>query len=323
MVLLYGENEGLISHRANTLTMAVIGAKDDPFRVTWLSRDEHGRLEEESLAIAMIPGRRVIRVREAGDSLVLNVKRVLDAPGESLVVLEAGALLARGKLRSLCESAGQVMAIPCYPEEARGLQRLLDHALAIANLHLEPEVKSWAISQLSGDHMAVQNELEKLILYAGSASELTLSDVQQCLGDQAAVSLEDSVFSASCGNVQGADRSLDLALQAGNSAVTACRALLGHMMKIKLAGVAVKEGSTVDNAVRSLRPAVFYSRLSQFALAVRLWPAGEVESCLEAVRRAEIHCKQSQSPDELLVHRLFLGMAQQSASRLREATIKV
>ena len=36
LVVLHGEDEGLVRQRADTLTLAVVGAKDDPFRVAWL-----------------------------------------------------------------------------------------------------------------------------------------------------------------------------------------------------------------------------------------------------------------------------------------------
>ena len=56
VVVLHGEDEGLVRQRADALTLLVAGARDDPFRVSWLSDGEHGRLLEEASAIAMLGG---------------------------------------------------------------------------------------------------------------------------------------------------------------------------------------------------------------------------------------------------------------------------
>ena len=93
VVLLHGEDEGMVRHRAGVLTQAVLGRGDDPFRLAWLAREDHDRLAEEADAIAMTGGRRVVRVRDAGDALAAAVRRVGEAGGDSLVILEAGALL--------------------------------------------------------------------------------------------------------------------------------------------------------------------------------------------------------------------------------------
>ncbi|HJS87316.1 MAG TPA: DNA polymerase III subunit delta, partial [Acetobacteraceae bacterium] len=65
VVLLYGEDVGMIRERAEALTRAVAGGLDDPFRVAELARDEVDRLEVEAASLSLTGGRRVVRVREA------------------------------------------------------------------------------------------------------------------------------------------------------------------------------------------------------------------------------------------------------------------
>ena len=65
VVLLHGEDVGLIRDRASRLVRAVAGASDDPFRVAELDRDGFGRIAEEMASLSLTGGRRVVRVREA------------------------------------------------------------------------------------------------------------------------------------------------------------------------------------------------------------------------------------------------------------------
>ncbi|MDT8266633.1 DNA polymerase III subunit delta, partial [Roseomonas sp. DSM 102946] len=71
LVLLYGDDPGLVRERSDALLRAVVGG-DDPFRVAELARDQAqrgGALAGEAAALAMTGGRRFVRVRDATDAL--------------------------------------------------------------------------------------------------------------------------------------------------------------------------------------------------------------------------------------------------------------
>ena len=75
VVLLYGDDSGLIRDRAEALVRMVAGTLDDPFRVVELARDELARLPEEAASLSLTGGRRVVRVREAGEAALAGVRR--------------------------------------------------------------------------------------------------------------------------------------------------------------------------------------------------------------------------------------------------------
>src|SRR4051794_40119581 len=68
VVLLHGEDAGLIRERAEALVRVVAGSLDDPFRVAELERDAWPQLPAEAASLSLTGGRRVVRVREATDA---------------------------------------------------------------------------------------------------------------------------------------------------------------------------------------------------------------------------------------------------------------
>lgn len=74
-VLIYGPDAGLVRERLNIMTKAVAGAVDDPFRVIEFTADvlsdDPARLPDEAAAMALTGGRRVVRIRDAGDSTAI------------------------------------------------------------------------------------------------------------------------------------------------------------------------------------------------------------------------------------------------------------
>ena len=314
VVLLHGEDEGTIRHCADRLTRAVAGGADDPFRVAWLAREDHDRLEEEAGAIAMTGGRRVVRVRDVGDALAPAVKRVAEGRGDSLVVLEAGALPGKSKLRALVEGHPRDAALACYPEEGKALRDAVEAAFAAAGVRVEPDAMQWLVEHLGGDRAATRNELDKLVLYAGPERRLDLDAVRVCVGDQASVSFDDAAFAATAGDMALADRCIELALAEGMAPVAATRGVLMHLARLHAARVAMASGLPAAEAVRSLRPPVFYRRTGAFLRAVQVWSADRLIQAMDEARRTELACKQTGAADALLVRRLVLGLARQSAA---------
>ena len=61
VILLFGDDAGMIRERAEALVRAVAGSLDDPFRVVDLARDEFENLPDEAASMSLTGGRRVVR----------------------------------------------------------------------------------------------------------------------------------------------------------------------------------------------------------------------------------------------------------------------
>ena len=129
VVLLFGDDAGMIRDRAEALVRAVAGSLDDPFLVTELPREEIRRLPDEAAGLSLIGGRRVVRVRDVTDAATEPVQALLKSQAPALVVLEGPAIASRSKLRTALEAAADGVAIGCYPEEGRALEETIRETL--------------------------------------------------------------------------------------------------------------------------------------------------------------------------------------------------
>ena len=86
-VLLYGPDEGLVRERAEAVARSVCPDLRDPFRVADLTAGvlaaDPARLADEAAQLSLTGGRRVVRVRGAGDALAKLFAAFLEStPGE-------------------------------------------------------------------------------------------------------------------------------------------------------------------------------------------------------------------------------------------------
>jgi DNA polymerase-3 subunit delta len=313
VVLLFGDDIGLIRERSDALVRAVAGTLDDPFRVAELLREDIGSLPAEAASLSLTGGRRVVRVREVTDAALAPVQAVLTGPATALVVLEGAASLpARSRLRAALEAAPDAAAIGCYPDEGRALEETIRATLAEAGVSVEPEALAWLSGQLGADRAATRRELEKLALYEGAGGRVDLEAAAVCVGDIAGLSLDDALFAATAGDVATADRALELALAEGATAVGVVRAALMHLQRLHRARLAMDHGLSAAEAAKAARPPIFFRRVGAFARALSLWSASALMGAMEGLAEAERGCKRTGAPDGVICRNAVLALARRT-----------
>jgi DNA polymerase-3 subunit delta len=314
-ILLYGPDLGLVRERADRLAAAVVSDLKDPFRTAELApaalKEGAAAIRDEAAAIAFGGGRRVVRIRDAGDALSAPLKDFLrDPAGDALVLIEAGDLAKRSSLRVLFEEAANAAALPCYPDEGRGLEQVIRTQLREAGLGIEADALAWLGGALGGDRAVTRRELDKLVLYMGdrAGAAVTLADAQAAVGDSALAALDDVLQAAAEGDVAGLDRAL--ARAAGDTTpVGLLRAAQRHFQRLHLVASAIEAGAGADAALKMLRPPLFFRAADRFKAALRLWTPDRLQRALERLLEAELAAKSTGTPDQALASHVLMEIA--------------
>jgi DNA polymerase-3 subunit delta len=265
--------------------------------------------------LSLTGGRRVVRVRDVGDTAVGPVQAALAGPGEALLVLEAPGLPTRSKLRGLIEKLEDAVSIACYPAEGRALEQTIREVLSELRVGVEEEALAWLTGQLGADQAVTVSEVEKLALFVGPGGRVDIAAARECVGDLAGLSLEDALFAATAGEVAAADRALELALAEGAAAVQVVRAGLMHVQRLQRARETMTGGASVGEAVRSVRPPLFFRRQPAFSQALALWTPTALDWAATRFWEAERACKQTGAPDQTIARNAVAGVAQRAAAR--------
>jgi DNA polymerase-3 subunit delta len=318
LVLLYGEDEGLIRERAQALTKLVGGSLNDPFRVVELERDTWSRISGEMAALSMIGGRRVVRVREVAEAVLSHVTAAMKGPGGALLILEAPGL-GKGKLRSFAEATPDAAAIGCYPQEGRALTDLIRSIFSELQVSAEPDAISWLGETLGGDRSVVRGEIEKLALLCGPGGRVDVEMARACTGEAAGGLGDDGLMAATSGDVRLSDGAIEAAIADGLNGVGLLRMSLMHLQKMHQARLRMEAGASAGDAVRMMRPPVWGAGVSAMVAALSWWSAEGLLRAIEEARQVELACKQTGSRPELLARRYIAWLARQASARKAKA----
>ncbi|MFH1805695.1 MAG: DNA polymerase III subunit delta [Pseudomonadota bacterium] len=314
LILIYGEDEGLVRERAATLAKTVVADLQDPFRIAELGpaqlKEDAGRLRDEAAAISFGGGRRVLRLRDIGDAQAPVIADFLDDPaGDALIICESGSLAAKSKLRQAVEKAANAMALPCYADSGRDLEGLISSVMADHQLRIDRDAVRFLVANLGSDRMISRSELEKLALYALKTGQVSLADAMACVGDSSARHYDDVVSAVSQGNVTKLDSALTRLVEEGLSPVGALRMMIGYFQKLHLVKGQIANGTSPDQAIKSLRPPLFFKAADLFRANLSAWPLGHLQRALQILLEAEKDCKSGLAIPETLAHRAMIKVA--------------
>ena len=167
-VLIYGPDFGLVQERAVTILASTGVELNDPFSAVTLRGDaiarEPARLLDEATSISFQGGTRIVRVQGATDTICDSVAPLFERSIENvLIVLEAGELGPRSRLRRLFEATEYGAALACYLDDDFERERVLEGYIRDEGKSVEKSALSYLASHLSGDRALARRELERYL----------------------------------------------------------------------------------------------------------------------------------------------------------------
>ncbi len=316
-VLIHGADQGLVRERSNLLLGGVVDDPRDPFRVCDLTGDEAARdparLREEAVSLSMTGGRRVVRVRGAADGFATTMAEVMKLPtGDTLILVEAGELAARSKLRSTFERAKDAAALACYRDEGRVLESVIADELSRQGITADGDARRLLESCLGGDRMQTRNEIAKLALYVGTGQRATANDVENVVADSSFLSLDRIAYSVSSGNLDDLDRCLERALANREEPTIILAAVRRHLTQLELVLALKERGVNEAQAMNSARVLHFRAE-NALKAAGRRWNAPLVRRARDYLFDAEARCRLPGMPDTTICRRTLFDVARTAA----------
>jgi DNA polymerase III subunit delta len=322
-VLIFGSDEGGVRDRAMEAVKQVAGALDDPFHVARLDDStlaaDPGRLADEVNALSLMGGRRAVWVENAGSAFLKAVEPLAGQKPGNIIIAEAGNLAKSAKLRSLFESTGTFAAIACYEDEGEALSRLVDQALAEDKLTIDDDARDALLALLGADRLLSRREIEKLVLYCHGQSRVTLADVQACVGDASGLSSDDLLAAAFGGELAETDRIFGRLLDLGTQGQQIAILAMSHAARLARLRVEVDRGKSVETAVKTARPPVFFKQQAALTRELALWDSDSLDEAGRLLNQAIIDTRTTalSSLSDQIVHRAVLSLARLALQRRR------
>ena len=210
------------------------------------------------------------------------------------------------------------MALPCYPDDHRGLQALIDEELGAAGLKIAPELRRLLSDQLGGDRLASRGELRKLALYCAGQDRVEEADIVAIMGDASALSVDQAVDCVLTGDLVGLDHALARIVASKTPIAQVLQACLRQFQTIdvvrgRIDGQRQPPAKVIGEAARRMH----FRRKPAFEQAARAWPGSAVAEALQALNSAVLDGRRQPTLQDSLARHTLLAIAQRSGRLTR------
>lgn len=317
-VLFHGSDPGLVSERSATLARVLASRENPPGEILKIDEteldDDTGLLETELQTRPMFSGRRIVRAIAGRKISAQLLKPILaSVPLEGLLIVEAGNLKADDALRALFEKQASCYAIPCYPDTAADIDELISDVLTSFKLKIDGDARDLLQSRLGADRALSRSEIEKLALYCLGRQQITFEDVDMLVGDAAGLAVERIAEAVADGRTKNAIGDFGRAMASGENAQMIIGVLQRYFLKLHRVRSDVDAGQRLDDALKSLRPPLFFKQKDLFSRQVRSWSRSQLDQALRRIAEAAKTARLSSNLEDVIAERLILALSSMAA----------
>lgn len=316
--LAYGPDAGLVRETAQRLIRQLSG--DDPTSASIVTLEgsevdaDPSILAVEAKTMSLFGGKRIVRVRGAGKSLVMTLTELRDDPAGVAIVLEAGNLAPRDALRALVEAAKLGRALPCYPDSDETLTTLIRETFNQHGIRVDADVVTTLREILGNDREITRRELDKLCLYAADSKALTRDDVLLLCADNGALVIDAILDAAGSGHPERLELALNRALAAGVDPQRLLAMATIHFANLRRWRAEVDNGKSPRSVLDALRPKPHFSRVGALEQQLRLWSDASLAAAGARVLQATADTRRRPSLADPGLRRAMLAICMMAAS---------
>ena len=218
------------------------------------------------------------------DTLSLNFKN-------TCMIVKQDNLTKSSSIRKLYEKSKTHFSLACYDDDVKVLSSLLEKFQKEHNITFDSDVKSFLLNNLSNDRMIIKNELEKILLSLSKDDrKVDIGNLRYILHDSAYTDYQQINNSILFGNIEKCSKSLEKLFKLGTNPVAILKSFNNYIMRIRLTQVELSKGKQFDDAIKVLKPRIFWKEKTDFKRHCQMWPTNVIENIIDEVLSSEIKC---------------------------------
>jgi len=268
------------------------------------------RIANELNTGSLFGGTKIIWLTSLPAKAHAAVLEVVATPIEgAFLIAQAPDLKKSHKLVQAFGDAPYLAAIACYGEDRDSLIGGIREHVSSLGCEIDADAAALVAARCDFSTLLARSEAEKLITYAGEVRRITSADVEDCLIDQQTAGLAEIIDHA----LDGEGRKTILAFErfmAVEQNVTAVFVVLSSaVLRLYNLRTAVDAGKPVMQAIKELKPPVFFKHQDNLAAQVRGWPAHALSAVLQELNAVLRETRLKPALAEDLTARFILRIA--------------
>ena len=287
MILLYGKNEGLQNETVEKTFIADFKGSINKYDENEFI-NSYETISSEILTKSLFDEKKILIISRVGERILKYIEEISDRNIEdTVIILRAGLLEKRSKLRIFFEKSKKLAIIPFYEDDARTLSSIANEYLNKNKIKLSRESINLLVGRSSGSRENLKKELSKIFNYSHSNKEITFEVVKKLsnLAENFGVNeLADNYLSKNKKNII---KILNENNYSDDDCILILRTILNKSKRLLNILENYKKNENLDDVISKTKPPIFWKDKEVVKRQANTWELKDLKTKMFQINEVE------------------------------------
>ena len=300
LFLVYGENEGLKSEVIQNLKKNLSGDIDNYDETQILVNKEF--FYENILNQSLFEKQKTIIVNRCSEKIYEVIENILEKNiSDTKIILNAGTLEKKSKLRNLFEKNEELIIIPTYKDTSLGLLEIARKFFYNYKISISQEAINLLVNRCNGDRGHLKTELDKILIFIHDKKSINLEEIYKLTNLSENFSINELVDTTLSKNSQKTSEIINESNYKLEDGILILRTFLQKAKRLLSLYEKQKGNVSLDNLIDNYKPPIFWKDKPIVKKQLENWSKPRIEDLIIHVNKTEAFLKKNSSIGLMLV----------------------
>ena len=303
--LLYGKNEGLKADCINQIleknNWKVFNYEEKQIK------DEIESFYENILSNSLFESEKIIIINRASDKIFETIQDLINRNITNIIIIiNAGILETRSKLRSLFEKKDDLVCIPTYPDNNDTLSKLAVIFFRNENISISQENINLIIEKCNGDRNNLNNELNKIRNYAKDKKKLSSQEILKLINLSENYEISELIDNCLALNKNKITKILNENNYNNEDCIIILRTFITKAKKILKLAIKLEENKDINKTINSAKPPIFWKDKEIVKVQLSKWKPNKIKELIKNINNVELEIKKNYNNSIFIITNFIL-----------------
>ena len=298
--LIYGKNEGLknecISKILEPNNVKVFNYDEKQIK------DEVEAFYENILSKSLFESDKTVIINRASDKIHEIIKDLINRNIVNVkIIINAGLLETKSKLRSLFEKDKNLICIPTYPDTNETLSKLSSVFFNKEKILISQQNINLIVEKCNGDRRNLYNELDKIKSYAVNKKKISSSEILKIINLSENYGLSELIDNCLAKNKNKIINILNENNYNADDCIIILRTFLSKAKRILKLAVQFEQNNDINKTINSAKPPIFWKDKEIVKIQLNKWKSNKIENLINNLNDLELKIKKNQNNSLLII----------------------
>ena len=237
---------------------------------------------------------KLILVSRVSEKIIKLINELLDRKINDVnIVLNAGILERKSKLRLLFEKDKNLICIPFYRDDNRNLIQLANNFFRNKKILISQEIINLIVERTSGDRINLNNELNKISLFLKNKEKITIEDVIKLTNLAENYSISELADNCLSKNMKKINKIFNENIYSVDDCMLIIRTLLIKTKRLLEIKKIHKTNKNVEEIILNYKPTIFWKDKEIVKNQISKWNLKDTEKLIYKINDIELTVKKN------------------------------